>query len=69
MQHLLISKFQHGLEALFIFLAISWQPFFGVVASIAAVWYYTAMVKMNVVDKNHGGSWKNYLKSILNRKK
>ena len=69
MNHILLSKIQHGIEALFIFLTISWQPLFGIVASIAAVWYYSSMVKLNVVDRNFGGSWRKYLKSYLKKKK
>jgi len=56
---------QHGFEALFMLLVISWQPVFGVLASIAAITYYIAMLKMNVVDEKFGGSWKQYLKSIF----
>lgn len=67
MKDVLLHKLQHGIEALFIFLTISWQPVFGIVASVAAVWYYTAMLKINVIDKNFGGSWTKYLKSLIKK--
>lgn len=67
MNHVLISKIQHGLEACFLFLAIHWQPVFGVMASCMAVWYYAAMIKTNIVDKQFEGSWKKYFTSIIKK--
>lgn len=65
----LLIKVQHGLEAIFLFITISWQPLFGVIASIAAIWYYAAMLKKNVVDVDYKGSWRRYLKSFLKKKR
>lgn len=67
MQHLFDSKIQHALEACFLFLAIHWQPVFGVMASCMAVWYYAAMIKMNIVDKQFEGSWKKYFIGIIKK--
>lgn len=67
MNHVLVSKLQHALEACFLFLAIHWQPVFGVMASCMAVWYYAAMIKMNIVDKEHGGSWRSYIKTAIKK--
>jgi len=67
MKDALLNKLQHGIEALFIFLTISWQPLFGIIASVAAVWYYAAMLKVNVIDKNFGGSWLQYFKSLIKK--
>jgi hypothetical protein len=58
-------KIQHGLEALFLFITIQWQPLFGMVASAAAIIYYVSMTKINVVDKYHKGSWRKYFKSFF----
>jgi hypothetical protein len=59
------GKIQHTLEAILLGITIHWQPLFGIMASAVAIVYYVAMLKMNVVDKNHGGSWKRYFKSIF----
>lgn len=67
MQHFFDSKIQHALEACFLFLAIHWQPVFGVMASCMAVWYYAAMIKMNIVDKQFEGSWKKYVKAAIKK--
>ena len=61
----MIHKLQHGFEAVCLLFVISWQPFFGIIASIAAISYYVAMLKMNVIDAKFGGSWKRYIKSIF----
>lgn len=64
----MLHKIQHTLEAIFLFMTIHWQPLFGILASVAAITYYMAMLKINVVDVKHSGSWKKYLKSLLKRK-
>lgn len=61
----MIHKFQLTAEALFITLAINWQPLAALVLGIPGAWYYIAMLKQNVVDKKHEGSWKSYFKSIF----
>jgi len=61
----MLHKVQQGLEAVYLLFVISWQPVFGVIASIAAITYYIAMLKMNVIDVKFGGSWKQYFKSIF----
>lgn len=61
----MLHKIQQGLEAIYLLFVISWQPFFGIIASIAAISYYVAMLKMNVIDVKFGGSWKKYFKSII----
>lgn len=58
-------KLQHTIEGLLIAISFKWQPFFGILASLAAIIYYGSMLKMNVVDIRHGGSWKKYFKSIF----
>lgn len=58
-------KIQLTIESMLIGIAIHWQPVFGIAASIAAIVYYGAMLKMNVVDKTHAGSWKQYFKSFF----
>lgn len=65
MDNTMIHKLQGSIEALFILLTIHWQPVFGIMSAICGVWYYLAMIKQNVVDKNYGGSWKTYIKSIF----
>ena len=59
------TKIQHTLEAILLGITIHWQPIFGIMASAAAIVYYVAMLKMNVVDRRFGGSWKQYVKSIF----
>jgi hypothetical protein len=61
----MVHKFQHIGETLFIFLAIHWQPIFGIISACCAAWYYLAMIRMNIVDKFYDGSWYNYLNHIL----
>lgn len=61
----MIHKIQHGMEALFMLLVIQWQPVFGVIASLSAILYYLSITKINVVDVKYGGSWKEYIKSII----
>ena len=65
---MLLFKLQAGLEFLFIFLFIGWQPLFGVVMAIAGTWYYAAMLKKNVIDPDYKGSWRKYLRSLLKKK-
>lgn len=65
---MLIHKIQHSIEAILLFLSIKWQPLFGVAASFAAIMYYGSMLKINVVDVKHEGSWKQYFKSFIKRK-
>jgi len=59
------AKIQHTLEAILLGITIHWQPLFGMMASAAAIIYYVAMLKMYVVDRRFGGSWKQYVKSIF----
>lgn len=61
----MIHKLQHGIEALFMLLVITWQPFFGILASICAILYYLSITKINVVDVKYEGSWVKYIKSIF----
>lgn len=63
----MIHKFQAGIEASFLFITIKWQPLFGFISLIIYGVYYLSMLKMNVIDKNYGGSWKKYFKSIFKR--
>lgn len=65
MNQMFLYKVQHVLEAIFMLLVISWQPLFGCVASGFAIWYYSAMIKTNVVDKKYEGSWKKYFKATI----
>lgn len=59
------GKVQHTIEAILLGITIHWQPLFGMLASSAAIIYYLAMLKMNVVDKLYGGSWRRYFKQIF----
>lgn len=61
----MIYKLQALFESGLIMLSIHWQPVFGIISACAAAWYYLAMLKMNVVDTRHGGSWKQYLKVLI----
>lgn len=63
----MLHKIQLGIETLFIAITIHWQPLFGIAASIAAIIYYGAMLKINVVDEKFDGSWKKYVKSFLKK--
>lgn len=60
-----MHKIAHYFETGFIALTIHWQPVMGVVMSVCGSLYYVSMLKTNVVDEKHGGSWKNYFKSLL----
>lgn len=61
----MIHKLQLSAEALFITLTIHWLPVFGILSACAGGLYYMSMLKVNVVDTKHGGSWKKYIKSIF----
>lgn len=65
MNNTMIYKLQVLFESGLIMLSIHWQPVFGIISACAAAWYYLAMLKMNVVDQRHDGSWRKYLKSII----
>ncbi len=65
----MMHKVQQTFEGLLLFITIKWQPIIGALASLAAIWYYAAMLKINVIDVKHGGSWQAYFKSILKKKK
>lgn len=56
-----------GLEWLFamMLLVINWGSLPGWIMSFCGTWYFLAMIKKNVVDVDHNGSWKNYFKSKL----
>lgn len=58
-------KVQLTIEAMLIGLSIHWQPIFSIAAAVAAIIYYGAMLKMNVVDTRYGGSWRKYFKSLF----
>jgi hypothetical protein len=64
----MIHKLFHLCEAGFILMFLNIQPFFGALSAIAAATYYIAMLKTNVVNKNHEGSWRKFFKSIIKRK-
>lgn len=61
----MIHKLNTIVEPLFVLIAISLQPLIGIISGVAAFAYYTSMLKMNIVDKKHDGSWKKYFKSII----
>lgn len=63
----MVHKIIHFGEALFIILTISWQPIFGSISAIIASCYYIALFKINVINKSHGGSWKQYLRSLFKK--
>lgn len=53
------------MEAQFILLTIHWQPILGGLSAIMGTIYYLSKLKIDVVDTNHGGSWKAYFKSVF----
>lgn len=63
----MIQKLQHICEIGLLFLTIHWQPLFGCISAAIAATYYLAMLKINVVDTRYKGSWKIFIKSILNK--
>mgnify|MGYP006921392788 CR=1 FL=1 len=69
MNHFFFHKAQIEIEAIFLFITISWQPLFGVIASTLAAVYYYEMLKSNVIDKEYDGSVRKYLRSKLKKKK
>lgn len=56
-------------ETITLLIAIHWQPLMGIAASSCGALYYLSMLKINVVDIKHSGSWLSFFKSILNIKK
>ena len=48
-----------------IFMVINWGSLPGYIMSFCGTWYFISMIKKNVVDVDHGGSWKMYFKSKL----
>lgn len=67
------NKLVHLIELPITFLAIHWQPFFGVLSAVCGAVYYLSMLKTNVIDTKHDGSWRTYIKNsfrtLLNRKR
>jgi len=57
-------KAQHAIEAMLIGIGLL-QPISLMVLALPGALYYISMLKMNVVNKYHGGSWKQYVKSIF----
>lgn len=49
------------------FLVINWGSLPGWIMSFCGTWYFISMIKKNVVDEDHGGSWKSYFKSKIKR--
>lgn len=52
-------------EGVFVILAIKINPFFGAFASLSMAFYYSSMLKANIVDTRFDGSWKKYFKSFF----
>lgn len=42
---------------------------FSTITSLIASLYFFSMIKNNMVDKNHNGSWRKYIKSLFTKKK
>lgn len=61
----MIHKIQSVIEPCFVLIAISFQPILGAISAVAASIYYISVLKINVVDKKYGGSWKAFVKSIF----
>lgn len=61
----MIAKLQHLVEAGFLYITFKVQPFFACLMAIGGLLYYLSMLKMNVIDVKHEGSWKKYFKSIF----
>ena len=61
----LMQKIQHWFEPTIVALTIHWQPVMGVISGICASVYYVSMLKANVVDEKHSGSWRKYFKSLI----
>lgn len=64
-QNNMIGKITVLLEASFIYIMIGIAPFAGFISAFFASWYFIAMLKMNVVDTKHEGSWKKYFKDVI----
>jgi hypothetical protein len=64
-----MHKIQHFFEPTIVALTIHWQPVMGVISGLCASIYYVSMLKVNVVDVKHGGSWKNWITSFFKKKK
>ncbi len=60
-----MNRFFHFLEAPFIFMVINWQPIVGAISGVIAGVYYLSMLKVNVINPFHEGSWIKYIKSIF----
>ena len=52
-------------ETLTMFMAIAWQPFFGIIMSACGIMYYLAITKQRVVNRYYNGSWWKFIKSIF----
>jgi len=57
-------KVQHAIEAILIGIGLL-QPISLIILAIPGAIYYISMLKVNIVDKKHNGSWKKYFKSIF----
>ena len=60
-----ITKATVLLEASLVYILIGIAPLAGFISAFFASWYFVAMLKMNVVDKKHNGSWKQYFRAII----
>lgn len=58
-------KLQLTFEALYITLAINWGQVSALVLGIPGAIYYLLMFKINVINKEYGGSWKQFIKQIF----
>lgn len=65
----MIHKIGLIIETGFVLVGIILQPIFGTISAIIASAYFLAMLKMNIVDAKYGGSWWNFIKSVLKTKK
>lgn len=61
----MIQKMTVLLEASLIYIMIGMAPFAGFISAFFASWYFIAMLKMNVIDTKHNGSWKQYFKAVI----
>lgn len=60
----MINKLTVLLEASLIYIMIGIAPFAGFISAFFASWYFMAMLKMNVIDAKHEGSWKQYFRAV-----
>lgn len=50
------------------YLTVTPSKFLAGVGSLLVITYYLSMLKVNVVDKYYGRSWKKYLLSMIKKK-